>query len=435
MRRSRAGTIKRVTIAVCILSAVPLVTSPAISTAGESVGTRGRFIVILDPGVPPAATAQEHGRAFDASVRHVYRYALRGYEATLPIEVVDSLRADSRVSAVVEDGVVSASGQLFPNGINRVDGELSSAASGDGGGLPVDVDVAVLDGRVQGSHPDLNVSGHVDCTSGAKPDPDDYHGTMVAGIIAAKDNGIGVVGIAPGARIWSVQVLKKNGFGTIGNVMCGVDWVTGTHLDGNPANDIEVANLSLGGPGADDGDCGNTSRDALHQAICASTDAGIVYTVSAGNAARDVAVEVPAAYDEVLTVTAMADLDGRPGAKNGRRCAEDDDTFADFSNFTSTADAAHAVAAPGVCITSTTVRSNYLTGSGTSFASPHVAGMIALCIAGGDCAGLDASGIVAKIVRDAQNYNEAEPSYGFVGDPQHPVAGMSFGHLVRAADY
>lgn len=420
-------------LSACAASMV-LLTTPAVGAAADG-GPVGRYIVLLEPGGSPTGVAAEHARAFGAQVQHVYRYALQGYAASVPVAAVAGLRGDPQVREVVADGVVRATGQLFGPGVNRIDGELSSAASGDGGGPPIDIDVAVLDGRVQASHPDLNVVGSVDCTGGRKPDPDDFHGTMVAGIIAAKDNDLGIVGIAPGARIWSVQVLKKNGFGTIANVLCGVDWLTGTRLDANPANDIEVANMSLAGPGDDDGNCGFTNRDVFHQGICASVDAGVVYAVAAGNSAEDVVDVSPASYDEVLNVTGLADFDGRPGAVNGPRCSDEDDTFANFSNFAGSADVTHTVSASAVCITSTTTGSSYRTGSGTSFAAPYVAGAVALCIANGACAGLDARQILAKIVHDAEVFNRVDPGYGFLGDPQHPVPDGIYGYLINVAGY
>jgi subtilisin len=160
------------------------------------------------------------------------------------------------------------------------------------------------------------------------------HGTHVSGTVAARDDAVGVVGVAPGARIWAARVLNAAGFGSFASVICGVDWATGTRLDADPGNDIEVANMSLSGGGADDGNCGEDNGDAFHAAICNSADAGITYAAAAGNAARDFRTSVPAAYDEVLTVTALSDFDGQPGALGSPTCRRDeDDTFANFSNF------------------------------------------------------------------------------------------------------
>jgi subtilisin family serine protease len=176
----------------------------------------------------------------------------------------------------------------------------------------------------------------------------------------------------------------------------------------------------------------------MHIAICRSVAAGVVYVVGAGNDGGDLATQVPAAYDEVLTVTAMADSDGQPGASGGPDLCYGyaDDTPAAFSNFaTRPADAAHTVAAPGVCVSSAWSLGRYAVLSGTSMATPHVTGLVALCVASGPCAGLTPAQIVTKIVGDAASYNVANPGYGFAGDPQHPVAGRYYGNLVRAALY
>ncbi len=111
--------------------------------------------------------------------------------------------------------------------------------------------------------------------------------------------------------------------------------------------------------------------------------AGVTAVVAAGNESQDAAHEIPAAYPEVITVSAYADYDGRPGGVGSGDCGfpEVDDTMAFFSNFGSAVD----IAAPGVCITSTVPRfydrSGYFVASGTSMASPHVAGAAALYIA------------------------------------------------------
>jgi subtilisin family serine protease len=325
---------------------------------------------------------------------------------------------------------------VLPTGVDRIDGELSSTVAGNGTGS-VDVDVVVLDTGVDSDHPDLNVAGGVNCAPGpGRFDDGNGHGTHVAGTIAAKDDGVGVVGVAPGARIWAARVLNSARFGSFAGIICGIDWATGTRLDEDPTNDVDVANMSLSGGGSDDGECGADSGDAFHAAICRSVAAGVTFVVAAGNQAIDLQRRVPAAYDEVLTATAVSDFDGKPGGVGAPTCRTDeDDTFANFSNFaTLKSDRDHTIAAPGVCILSTWKNGGYETISGTSMATPHVAGTAALCIAGG--CGSSPSQVMQKLRRDAQAYNtRTDTGYGFLGDPLRPVSGKYFGFLLRAGGY
>jgi subtilisin len=294
--------------------------------------------------------------------------------------------------------------------------------------------VAVLDTGIDTAHPDLNVVGGTGCANGSSFKDLNGHGSHVAGTIGARDDGVGVVGVAPGVPLYAVRVLGKDGLGSWASLICGIDWVTANAGSLN----IKVANMSLGGSGSDDGNCGQTNGDALHAAICKSVAAGVTYVVSAGNSNADFATFAPAAYDEVLTVTAEADFNGQPGGGAGATCRTDvDETPADFSNFTTvgSADASHTIAAPGVCILSTWKGGGYNTISGTSMASPHVAGTAALCIATGSCTG-GPSAVISKLRSDAA----AQPtSYGFIGDPNSPLSSGSktlyYGYLVHAGGY
>jgi subtilisin family serine protease len=304
--------------------------------------------------------------------------------------------------------------------------------------------VAILDSGIQPDHPDLNVVGGVNCNGPGTSYADDwYHGTMVAGFVGALDNGIGRVGVAPGVRLFAVRVLNKHGSGSTADLLCGLDWVTSTRTDADPTNDIAVGNMSLGQvrSDADDGNCGRTDGSLVHQAICRSVAAGVTYVAGAGNSAIDLKDVEPASYDEVLAATGIADSDGKPGGTSVNPfcdgyTTERDDTAASFSNFaTLTADRAHVVAAPAVCIGSTYLGGTYGVASGTSFASPLVTGTVALCLATRACRGLTPPQVVAAVVRDASAYSTRVPSYGFVGDPNHPASGRYYGALVRAGGY
>src|SRR5207248_2384202 len=238
----------------------------------------------------------------------------------------------------------------------------------------VNVDIAILDTGIA-PHLDLNIYTNVSFISGQTIDGNG-HGTHVAGIAAALDNGDGVVGVAPGARLWGVKVMDDAGDGTSTSVIQGIDFVT------QHAGQIEVANLSFVGIG---------SSAALRQAISNSVAQGVVFVVSAGNDGRDVYGPdgvfgtlddaIPAAYPEVMTVSALSDLDGVASA---------DDALAFFSNYSRSVVAGNPVtspgaaidlAAPGVNISSTYLNGGYATMSGTSMAAPHVAGAAALYIA------------------------------------------------------
>ena len=375
------------TVALAATSALALGATTVIGGAvanaapADNGADRTGYIVVLKDSTAPGKVAKEHSQQHGASVAHVYRSALKGYAAMMSPTAAARIADDARVQFVQVDGVATTSAppgggsatavQELPTGIDRADADLSSLAAIDGIDSRVDVDVAVIDTGVDLDHADLNVNtaGAKNCATGRSADDGNGHGTHVAGTIGALDNATGVVGVAPGARIWPVRVLNNNGSGSYSAIVCGIDYVTAN------ADTIEVANMSLGGSGSDDGNCGNSNNDAMHRAICNSVAAGVTYVVAAGNEASDSAGSVPAAYDEVITVSALADFDGAPGGGAAPTCRSDvDDTFANFSNYGADVD----LIAPGVCITSTWKGGGYDTISGTSMASPHVAGGAAL---------------------------------------------------------
>jgi subtilisin len=360
--------------AALILALFPAFFGSGAASAQNGVDVRDRYIVVFkDTVADPTSRANGMAQAHGLSIHHTYTSALKGFAATIPPARLERIKADADVAYVWADGVVTIDGkpgggggaQTLPTGINRIDGELSSTISGNGAGS-VNVDVAVIDTGIDLSHPDLNVVGGVNCSTGSSYADGNGHGSHVAGTIGAKDDGVGVVGVAPGARLWAVRVLNNAGSGSWSSIICGIDWVTAR------AGTIEVANMSLGGTGSDTG-CGK--NDALHDAICRSVSAGVTYAVAAGNETDDAKNHVPAAYDEVITVSALADFNGLPGGGAAATCrADQDDSFASFSNYGADVD----IIAPGVCILSTWKGGGYNTISGTSMASPHVAGAAAL---------------------------------------------------------
>lgn len=351
------------------LLVVGLVPGVALPVAAQGPGSSSYIIVFndwvdVDTAVPDVAVA--HGLKLGFS----YRHALKGMSAVVPAGRLNALTRDPRVKYVAEDLERSTAEQSTPTGVRRILADTNPAIDIDGNDdYRVDVDVAVIDTGIDFQHPDLNVLGGITCsgnrvrarcTDGG--DDDHYHGTHVAGTIAALDNGIGVVGVAPGARLWAVKVLDSKGTGYSSTIIAGIDWVTAQ------ADTIEVANMSLGGSGY---------SQAEYDAIQGAVNAGVAFAVAAGNDDDDADNYSPAAFNNVLTVSALADFDGAPGGLGSPTCRVDqDDTLADFSNWGPEVD----VAAPGVCILSTypLEQGEYGTISGTSMASPHVAGALAL---------------------------------------------------------
>ncbi len=367
------------TAALSLTLVLTALSRPAAAAPQNGDKVPGQYIVVFKDSVAGVeakvdALAAQHG----LGVQRVYSHALKGFAAKIPDARLAKLQADPDVAFVDQDTVLSIDEQKTPTGINRIDGELSSTKAGDGVGA-VNVDVAVIDTGIIG-HTDLNVYRSVDCSGGSplrgsckssSPADGNGHGTHVAGTIGAKDDGIGVVGVAPGARLWGVKVLSDRGSGYRSWIIAGIDYVTAN------AAEIEAANMSLGGSGSDDGKTCAQTTDSYKKAICNSVAAGVTYAVAAGNESDDARNHVPAAYviDGMITVSALADFDGVSGGLGAATCrADEDDTLANFSNYGPRVD----IIAPGVCILSTWNDGSYNTISGTSMASPHVAGAAAL---------------------------------------------------------
>jgi subtilisin family serine protease len=216
------------------------------------------------------------------------------------------------------------------------------------------VGVAVLDTGIALDHPDLagQVKGGINTiVNGASYADDHGHGTHVAGTIAALDNSIGVVGVAPQASLLAVKVLNSSGSGYLSDIIEGLQWC----VTNKGAFNIRVVNMSLGGAGS----------TAYQDAIRATTNAGILVVAAAGNSGAPTdggtTVKYPAAYAEAVAVSAT-------DSKN---------VIAYFSSYGPEVD----IAAPGVSIPSTYLNGAYANMSGTSMAAPHVAGLAALVAA------------------------------------------------------
>ena len=258
---------------------------------------------------------------------------------------------------VEEDAEVYALGDVLPWGVNRIDAEL--VWNGTEGGTDVTgacngtgVNVSIIDTGIQRNHPDLNVVGGINYVVGSphtiqsndKWDDNNGHGTHCAGIIAAIDNEIGVIGVAPGASLYAVKVLKKNGKGWISDIIAGIQWSTDNNMD--------VISMSLVGG----------YSEGMETACNVANASGIVVVAAAGNCGPvEDTVLYPAKYASVIAASATNNTDV-------------------IASFSSRGDEVE-LAAPGVSIYSTVLEGGYDTYSGTSMACPHVAGTAALVIA------------------------------------------------------
>ena len=140
--------------------------------------------------------------------------------------------------------------------------------------------------------------GGTNCAPGQGFDDRDGHGTSVGGMIGARDNAIGQVGVAPGARLWGIRVADPDGSIEDSWLICGLDFVAATRSDADPTNDIAIANMSLSGLTDDEDGCA-TTRHPLHIAVCETSRPGSCRVASAGNDAIDIALEEPGQWEVV----------------------------------------------------------------------------------------------------------------------------------------
>ncbi|MGY1652767.1 S8 family peptidase [Geodermatophilus sp. SYSU D01119] len=351
-RTLAAGTVAALTIAG--LGA----TAGTAAAAPPDGGPRATYVVTVDRSVLPAQAA-DRARGLGGRVEHVYTSALTGFAVTLPEAAAARLSALPGVTAVERDQVVTADGTQpnAPWGLDRTDQRalpLSTTfgytATGAG------VTAYVIDTGIETDHVDFGgraVSGF-DAVDGGAADDCNGHGTHVAGTVGGTTHGI-----AKGVRLVGVRVLDCAGNGTTAGVVAGIDWVTANHAAGAPA----VANMSLGGG----------ASTAIDTAVRNSIADGVTYAVAAGNGnargvAQDACASSPARVPAALTVGAT----------------DRTDTAASFSNHGACVD----LLAPGVGITSAwhTSTSATSTISGTSMATPHVAGVAALYLQGSPAA-------------------------------------------------
>ena len=256
-----------------------------------------------------------------------------------------SLARNSHIAYVEEDFTLRIDAQTLPYGVDYIDADLvHSRYTGSG------VKVAVIDTGIDYSHPDLdgNYKGGYDFVNRDSYPMDDHgHGTHVAGIIAAEDNDIGVIGVAPEADLYSLKVIDSNGYGYVSNIIAGIEWAVDNNMD--------VISMSIGS---------NYPSSSLQRACDVAEDAGLVLVAAAGNGGTlggtEDTVAYPARYSSVIAVGATDHDNNRPSWSSTGPTVE--------------------LASPGVSIYSTTRSSSYGTKSGTSMACPHVSGVAALIL-------------------------------------------------------
>jgi hypothetical protein len=322
----------------------------ATEQGGEEFDLTDRYIVVFKRDVRNVdALIDEVTRGKGAQIHHRYQHTIRGFCATIPPQALEGIRRNPNVDYIEADGIMSintvqpVTSALW--GLDRIDQRALPLSLGyeylsTGTGVTVYIiDTGILYGHVEFGNPTRATFGYD--AFGSNGTDLNGHGTHVAGTVGGS-----TVGVAKAVNLISVRVLDRRGSGTTAGVIDGVDWVAGHHTGSAPA----VANMSLGGG----------PSISLDQAVQAAISDGVTFVVAAGNNNALACNYSPARVPEAITVGSTTNTDARSS----------------FSNYGSCVD----VFAPGSSIYSAYKSSttSYTTMSGTSMASPHVAGVAAL---------------------------------------------------------
>ena len=330
---------------------------------------RNSFIFVLSSDVPAgevSGLAKGLAKQYGGTIRHTYATAMKGFSATMSEQAASLMASHNpQILRYARNGVVYAGEQsnankdkgpvppeqITPWGISRVGG------SGDGTGRHA----WILDTGIDLANPDLNVdeSTGINCVSRGKDTIDDTigHGTQNAGIIAAINNDIDVVGVAAGATVHPVRVLHNNLFGYFDEIICGIDHIANTYqsVDKNPSHHVVNMSIYAQVQGQEDGVA--LMEAAIQDAI---DNHGLRFSVCAGNEGDNAANYSPARMTDpnVYTVTAIDQNDQLYSRGN----------YGPAVNW----------AAPGVSVTTLKTGGGLATWSGCSYAVPHVSGILLL---------------------------------------------------------
>ncbi|PLX33075.1 MAG: hypothetical protein C0600_01095 [Ignavibacteria bacterium] len=326
--------------------------SNALTKGDGSIDVTDRYIVIFKDFVEnPEAITKRLAKSSGVKIHHRYRFAIKGFAATIPAQALNGIRHNPNVDYIEADGIATSNGIQSnpPNwGLDRIDqyGPLYGILYNDLYIYPndgSDVTVYIIDSGIRFDHQEFGsrASSGYDFID-RDNDASDYcngHGTHVAGIVGGTN-----VGVAKNVDLVAVRVLDCSGSGRWSQVLAGIDWVKQNH------SGPSVANMSLGG----------LYRKSVNTAVDNSVAAGIVYCVSSGNDGANACDYSPASAASAITVASTWEGDALAGSSNTGPCVD--------------------IFAPGVSIYSSTssTTSSYATWSGTSMASPHVAGVAAL---------------------------------------------------------
>jgi subtilisin len=297
-------------------------------------------VIITFKTTPDAAIV----KTFNGDIKYTYTI-IPAIAASLPPQAIEALQRNPNIETIEPDAKAYATEDVYQWGINQIGANIVHQSGNTGQG----VKVAIIDTGIDNTHPDLNdncIGGYDFVNNDNFPSDDNGHGTHCAGIVAAEDDGEGIIGVAPNAELYAIKVLNAQGSGYYSDIVAGIQWAVN--------NGAQIISMSLGG---------NTGSTSLQAACDNAQSAGVLVVAAAGNdyykfRVREYdTVDYPARYASVIAV-------GATDSNNIR------------AYFSSTGPAVE-LAAPGLNIYST-VPGGYATYSGTSMATPHVAGVAAL---------------------------------------------------------
>ena len=347
----------KISMGRCAAASVFALAAAAISSPASAQKIEGQYICVFNPGLVAKGKVKEHANAAarnaGGQLKHTYQNTIRGFAVNASAQGVAKMQANNpRIAFCEQDQVMAAvvqgkgkpggggtqPAETTPWGITRVNGGVTGATGR----------AWVIDTGVDFTHPDLNVNTALSAvfTRDSSADDNNGHGSHVAGTIGAiKGNGIGVVGVAPGVELIAVKVLDRRGSGSNSGVIAGVDYAAANARSG------DVANMSLGG----------SFSQALNDAVIAAAASGLKFALAAGNESTSATTKSPASANgpNIFTISSFA---------NG-------DRWSSFSNY---GNPPVDFAEPGSSIYSTYKDGGYATLSGTSMASPHMAGLLLL---------------------------------------------------------